>query len=94
VRPGRCEEHEREANRRRAARNREAGRSTYRWKQLRAEAFALAGGVCMDCGARGVRLSAHLHPALRGDHFNATLADVRVLCLRCHGARDGGRASR
>jgi hypothetical protein len=48
----------------------------------------------MDCGARGVRLSAHLHPALRGDHFNATLADVRVLCLRCHGARDGGRASR
>jgi 5-methylcytosine-specific restriction endonuclease McrA len=86
-------------NQRRKAKQREQGRTTTRWKKLARAAKQAAGYRCQNCGRPEERtptgwLSVHLRPELRGNHRVATLDDVVVLCLSCHGTFDAARAQR
>lgn len=86
-------------NRRRTVKQREQGRTTSRWKNLARQAKQAAGYRCQACGRPEVRdsrgwLSVHLRPELGGNHRAATLEDVVVLCLSCHGTLDAPRAQR
>lgn len=86
-------ERRRERERRRDRRRAEAkklsararGYTTAHWRRIREEAIARAK-CCATCGSRD-DLTGHLRPELEGDHRAATLADVVVLCRRCHGAK-------
>jgi hypothetical protein len=96
---GRCPRCYREDNQRRSRKQQASGRTTAHWRNVKAQAKALAGYRCQSCGVfeqptpRGW-LSVHLRPELQGNHRIATVADVVVLCLSCHGSRDAPRASR
>lgn len=87
-------------NQRRHAKQKAAGRTTAHWRKLKAAAKAAAGYRCQNpnCGKleeptpRGW-LSVHLRPDFHGDHRRATLADIVVLCLSCHGTLDAPRSS-
>jgi hypothetical protein len=67
----------------------ESGRTTQHWRRVKAAAKQLAGYRCERCGApedpATGYLHCHLDPRLAGDHRLATVADVQVLCARCHG---------
>jgi hypothetical protein len=87
-----------EDNRRRTVKQREQGRTTSHWKKLARAAKQNAGYRCQSCGRLEERtpagwLSVHLRPELGGNHRAATLDDVVVLCLSCHGTLDAPRAS-
>jgi hypothetical protein len=94
---GRCPTCYQEDNRRRTAKQRDQGRTTRHWKNLARAAKQAAGYRCQSCGAPEVPepagwLSVHLRPELGGNHRAATLPDVVVLCLSCHGTVDAPRA--
>jgi len=94
---GRCPGCYKADNRRRKVKQREQGRTTAHWKKVARRAKQAAGYRCQSCGTPEVRdargwLSVHLRPELRGDHRAATLDDVVVLCLSCHGTLDAPRA--
>jgi 5-methylcytosine-specific restriction endonuclease McrA len=96
---GRCPACYAEDNQGRKVKQREHGRTTSRWRTLARAAKQRAGYRCQNCGAPEVRnsrgwLSVHLRPELGGNHRAATLEDVVVLCLSCHGTLDAPRAQR
>ncbi len=70
------------------------GTLTTHWKKLRAQALERDGYTCTlrhkHCTVRATTV--HLDPRLRGDHRNATLADCRSACRRCHGKEDAPRS--
>jgi hypothetical protein len=80
---------------RRHANNLRLGRKTAHWIQTSRNAISRAFGYCPQCGRAedendpSTKLTADLIGG--GDHSKATLAQVRVLCRRCHGTEDGGR---
>lgn len=89
----------REDNARRAAKQRASGRTTGHWRDLKRQAKAAVGYRCQNCGVLETRtqrgwLSVHLNPDFHSEHRAATLADVVVLCLSCHGTLDAPRATR
>ena len=84
--------HDRAHNRQRAAKTKAQGRNTAAWRKLRAAVLARDGHACRRCGS-GHYLTAHLHPALGGNHRHPTLADCDTLCASCHGSDDAPRAS-
>jgi hypothetical protein len=84
-------------DRRRTVKQRDQGRTTAHWKNLARQAKQAASYRCQACGRSEVRdkrgwLSVHLRPEVGGNHRAATLADVVVLCLSCHGTLDAPRA--
>lgn len=91
----RCRDHELEHrardNARRHRKQDEHGRDTARWRRLSTLARILAGR-CQRCGTTD-RLTAHLRPELAGNHAAATIDDLTVLCVRCHGIIDGQRSN-
>jgi hypothetical protein len=96
---GRCPLCYRADKKRRARKQQAAGRTTGHWRLLKAQAKANASYRCQGCGKKEERhsrgwLSVHLRPELNGNHRVATLSDVVVLCLSCHGAVDTPRATR
>jgi hypothetical protein len=94
-----CQPCYKEDNARRAAKQRASGQTSARWQRLKRQAKGAAGYRCPNCGAleeptpRGW-LSVHLNPDFHSGHRAATLADVVVLCLSCHGTLDAPRATR
>lgn len=93
-----CAECAADEHARRRGNNARLGRNSMHWRRLRTRALKLANGICSYCGGRQnprdtrSKLTVDL---IRGhDHARATLADVRVSCLHCHGTKDGGRARR
>jgi hypothetical protein len=93
----RCPEHIRADNLRRAPKQQAAGRTTAHWTRLKKQAKEDARYRCQNCGRPEVPnphgwLSVHLRPDFGGEHRHATLADVVVLCLSCHGSLDAPRA--
>jgi hypothetical protein len=87
-RPARCPACRAEYDQERAARREARGIDTPEWHRVRRQALAASGGVCALCGQEftsGDPASAHLNPALGGNHRNATVADVRMLRRSCHG---------
>jgi hypothetical protein len=95
---GRCPRCYAEDNQRRKTKQRDQGRTTSHWKSLARTAKQAAGYRCQSCGRPEERtptgwLSVHLRPELGGNHRAATLDDVVVLCLSCHGTLDAPRAS-
>jgi hypothetical protein len=94
---GKCPACYRADNQRRKAKQRDKGRTTAHWKNLAGRAKQAAGYRCQGCGRPEGRdsrgwLSVHLRPELAGNHRTATLDDVVVLCLSCHGTLDAPRA--
>jgi 5-methylcytosine-specific restriction endonuclease McrA len=94
---GKCPACYRADNQRRKVKQRDQGRTTAHWKNLARRAKQAAGYRCQGCGCPEVRdsrgwLSVHLRPELGGNHRAATLDDVVVLCLSCHGTLDAPRA--
>jgi hypothetical protein len=94
---GRCPRCYAEDNQRRKTKQRDQGRTTRRWKNLARAAKQAAGYRCQICDRPEIRdsrgwLSVHLRPELGGNHRAATLDDVVVLCLSCHGTLDAPRA--
>jgi hypothetical protein len=94
---GGCPDCDQADNRRRKDKQRRQGRTTSGWKRLARAAKEVAGYRCQSCGTPEVRtkrgwLSVHLRPELGGDHRAATVNDVVVLCLSCHGTVDAPRA--
>jgi 5-methylcytosine-specific restriction endonuclease McrA len=92
----RCDEHQREFEQRdNTRRNRQRwrqGRTTARWRAVRAAVLA-RDGRCLECGTTD-DLTVHLDPALEGDHAAADVDDCVTLCRRCHGRVDAPRASK
>lgn len=90
----RCATHEAARPSDRGARRRMYGYNRARWKQLRLERLAHAGGRCeiriLCQGAEATHC--HLLERVQGRHDLATLADCRACCARCSGSIDGGRA--
>lgn len=82
-------------NGRRHDKQREHGRDTAHWRRIRAERLLLAGNRCELGlhGCTGTATTAHLDPALEGDHRAATVDDIRSACAECHGRVDGARAT-
>lgn len=67
------------------------GRAVYgnpRWRWARREALARAGGRCERCGAPG-RLEVHHRKALAKGGAAYDLANLEVVCRRCHFAEHG-----
>jgi 5-methylcytosine-specific restriction enzyme A len=91
---GRCPEHAAahlaRDNQRRATKQRAHGRNSRHWRRLCARAKELQPW-CSLCGRRR-KLTVHLRPECGTDHARATLDQVVVLCVWCHGDVDGGRA--
>ena len=81
-----------EQERKRHAKQREHGRDRRAWRKLAAERKRLDGYRCTACGSTE-NLSVHLRADFAGDHERVTLEDVRTVCLSCHGAVDGARAT-
>lgn len=90
---GVCPEHGSPEQRRRA-RQRDSGRDTKHWRELRAQRLAFDAEVCQLrlAGCTVHATTVHLDPAFGGDHQAAQLADVVSACLHCHGATDAPRA--
>ena len=82
TRARRCLNCTRRINHRKAGRNITTGRNTRHWRKIRQHAIATYG-QCATCGTTS-HLTAHLRPALHGDHRAATTSDVVVLCRSCH----------
>jgi 5-methylcytosine-specific restriction endonuclease McrA len=83
-------------NTRRRAKQRSSGRQTSHWVKLKKQAKEAAGYQCQACGRAEIPdsrgwLSVHLRPDYQGEHRMATLEDVVVLCLPCHGKVDRAR---
>ena len=91
---GLCEDCTRADNRRRNQKRKDSGRTTAAWQRMRHAAFHRDGYACRRCGKTGDRhtLTVHLNPALGGNHFVATLADLTTYCRRCHGSVDAPRS--
>lgn len=77
-------------NQRRAARQRAHGSDLAHWRKVRRLAI-LEQRACQACGTT-LDLTAHLDPAMAGDHRAATPDDITVLCRRCHGRVDQPRS--
>jgi hypothetical protein len=96
--PARCECPQCQAYRKRddAIRGRNlytSGRRTAHWQRLRKQAIE-RDRVCQypGCGT-DKKLTVHLNPAMRGQHADATLADVITYCRTHHGKVDGKRST-
>jgi hypothetical protein len=76
-----------------AARARRQRTWTQRWRNLSDAVIARAGGYCEIHleGCTVVATTAHLSPALRGRHDEATIDDCVAACRHCHGVVDGRR---
>jgi 5-methylcytosine-specific restriction endonuclease McrA len=85
--------YDRAHNRQRAAKAKAHGRNTAAWRKLRAAVLERDDHQCRSCGS-GNYLTAHLDPALGGNHWNATPDDCVTLCASCHGQVDAPRATR
>lgn len=90
---GSCPEHGSPEQRRRA-RQRDSGRDTKHWQELRRQRLQLDGYLCQLRleGCTTEATTVHLDPAYGGDHLQAQLGDVVSACLHCHGVEDGPRA--
>jgi 5-methylcytosine-specific restriction endonuclease McrA len=70
------------------------GTYTTHWRTLRKQALERDGYACTfrfsNCTGRADTV--HIRASLGGDHRNATLADCRSACRRCHGVEDAPRA--
>lgn len=77
-------------NQRRARKQRANGADLAHWRKMRAIAIAQQQ-CCQACGTT-LDLTAHLDPALAGDHRTATPDDITILCRRCHGRVDQPRS--
>jgi hypothetical protein len=96
---GRCPACYRADNTRRQHKQRDAGRTTYSWQQLKSKAKEAAGYRCQLCGQPEVRtpagwLDVHLRDRTRS-HSDKTLtvADVVVTCKADHGAHHGAEGA-
>jgi 5-methylcytosine-specific restriction endonuclease McrA len=94
VKRGLCPDCQRADNHRRNTKRRVSGRTTAAWQRLRLAAFDRDSYACRQCGQGGTRhtLTVHLDPALKGNHWSATLDDLTTLCRSCHGSVDAPRA--
>lgn len=57
-----------------------------RWRALKAAARQRSGGRCEDCRCK-LGKEAHLHHLTYERRGHELLADVRLICLPCHGHR-------
>ena len=58
--------------------------SPTQWDIVRKEAYALAGGRCMICGAKVARLEAHERWEYDEENRVQKLSDVVAVCRACH----------
>lgn len=81
-------------NQRRHQKQRDHGRDTARWAELRETALHRDGHVCQlqHTGCTERATTVHLDPALDGDHLAATPDDLTSACAHCHGVADGARS--
>ena len=64
-----------------------------KWKIIRKNAVARAGGRCMICGAPSPRLEAHERWEYDEQHAVQRLKDVVAVCPACHAVIHYGRIS-
>ena len=64
-----------------------------KWKIIRKNAVARAGGRCMICGAPSPRLEAHERWEYDEQHAVQRLKDVVAVCPACHAVIHYGRTS-
>lgn len=64
-----------------------------KWKIIRKNAVARAGGRCMICGAPSSRLEAHERWEYDEQHAVQRLKDVIAVCPACHAVIHYGRTS-
>jgi len=61
------------------------GRSTKRWRDLRAVVLRRDGYACRQCGARGCRLEVdHVEPARSAPERYFDAGNLQTLCRACH----------
>ncbi len=93
---GLCPDCKRADNRRRNEKRRTSGRTTAAWQRLRLAALHRDNFTCQreGCDVAGIAktMTVHLRPALGGNHFAATLADLTTYCRSCHGSVDAPRS--
>jgi len=94
---GRCPQHERAENHRRATKAQRHGLHSVYWRGVRLARLQMDGWRCVlmvDEGCTGYAETVHLDPELRGNHLLATVDNVRSACRHCHGVVDAPRSHR
>lgn len=92
---GRCPGCSSEESRRRGGKARAHGLWRANWRRVREQRIAYANGHCelqVDEGCTLVATTAHLDPALEGNHDEATVDDCMAACAHCHGVIDQPRS--